>query len=108
MSSSLYNLKRQPRRAPIIIPAVTCFSPPTFLLHDPHLSSYHSELLPPLSPHTLILRHSTHEHGSCSQRRWLRCVVPSEISSHLFWASYANGAQKARVINLCPVVSQLQ
>lgn len=24
------------------------------------------------------------------------------------WASYANGAQKARVINLCQVVSQLQ
>ncbi|KAF3521590.1 hypothetical protein Bca4012_100110 [Brassica carinata] len=37
---------------------------------------------------------------------WLqRCVVPSEISSHLFWASYANGAHKARAINLCRVVS---
>ncbi|KAF3540200.1 hypothetical protein F2Q69_00023634 [Brassica cretica] len=78
MSSSLYNLKRQPRRTPIIIPAVTCFSPPTFLLHDPHLSSYHSELIP--LPHTLILRHGTHEHWSCSQQRWLR-RVPVSISN---------------------------
>ncbi|CAF2139543.1 unnamed protein product [Brassica rapa] len=81
MSSSLYNLKRQPRRAPIIIPAVTCFLPPTFLLHNPYLSSSHSELLPPLSPHTLILCHGTHEHWSCSQRRWLRRVP---VSVHSF------------------------